>query len=199
MQLHHKVRAVEKVFSSLQKEIESFQGESGLSCVANCGFCCTKADIEASALEFLPLAYALYKKGEAMAWYERMKADIDNPTCSIFRSLKNAEDKGFCSSYAYRGLICRLFAFSAIRDKYGEKNFIVCKPLKTEKAELIADIKQGIAGGMKIPMMSDYYYQLYAIDEAMGRERMPINRAIVRALEEVMFYYAYRKPPKMAS
>ena len=69
MQLHHKVRAVEKVFSSLQKEIESFQGESGLSCVANCGFCCTKADIEASALEFLPLAYALYKKGEAMNWY----------------------------------------------------------------------------------------------------------------------------------
>ncbi|HYG17423.1 MAG TPA: YkgJ family cysteine cluster protein, partial [Ohtaekwangia sp.] len=73
MLLEEKVRAVEAVFAKLDAEIQQFQQWSSLHCNAGCGKCCFKADIEASVLEFLPFAYHLFLRDEAVAWYENLK------------------------------------------------------------------------------------------------------------------------------
>jgi len=189
--IYNKVRAVEKVFRSLEKEMASFQQGTGMHCLLNCGKCCTKPDISATPLEFLPLAYHLFKSGKALAFYEQLKTE-SSPVCMLLSPVMNNKASGFCSQYQYRGLICRLFGFSAILDKYGNKQLITCKPIKEELPDAY---RRGLDRTEKgqVVLMRDYYYQLTAIDTNLGREQMPINQAIRKALEAVMAYYSYRR------
>ncbi|MCA6078432.1 YkgJ family cysteine cluster protein [Fulvivirga sedimenti] len=197
MTIYTKVRAVEKVFQQLEKEISAFQKTTGMHCIASCGRCCIKPDISATPLEFLPLAYHLFKTGEASAWYERLKTTGAQLHCGVFIPLKKTSDHGFCQKYAYRGLICRLFGFTAMRDKNGEARLVTCQTIKTEQPE---SYQKGILHAEKgnIVFMRDYYFRLSAIDPELGREMMPVNDAIRRALEAVFSYYAYRRLRKVS-
>src|SRR5690606_28194775 len=109
MTIEEKVAAVEEVMSSLDAAVQSFQIWSGLGCKTGCGKCCTKADIEATVLEFLPLAKYLYSTGEAETWLEKLSGN-SSEWCAL---LDQAALAGMCTNYKYRGLICRLFGYSA--------------------------------------------------------------------------------------
>src|SRR3954468_9346614 len=108
--LEEKVAAVEEVFQKLDQEIAQFQSWSTLHCKFGCGKCCFKPDIEATILEFLPFAHHLYQTKSAEAWYEKLR-DADSEICLILNPTQAAS--GLCSSYPHRGLICRLFGYSA--------------------------------------------------------------------------------------
>ncbi len=41
--------------------------------------------------------------------------------------------------------------------------------------------------------------QLRSIDESLGEELFPIRIAIARAINAVLGYYAYRRPPKKSA
>lgn len=189
MELEEKVLAVERVFAGLDKAIAEFQKESGLSCKWGCGKCCFKADIEASALEFLPFALYLYRNNAAEQWLERLGRN-ESPVCLILNPTQNAA--GLCSEYPYRGLICRLFGYSARTNKYGRKELVTCQIIKTEQPEQFQDAEVAISAGKPVPVMSDYYMQLHAIDFRMAQEFFPINEAIKRAIQVILHYYAYR-------
>lgn len=189
MNLPEKIAAVEQLFADLERAVGRFQQISALHCPAGCGKCCFKAEIEATVLEFLPLAWHVFECGDAEAWYERLKQDT-SPVCVILNPLQKGQ--GLCSMYHYRGLICRLFGYSARINKYGEKELITCGIIRGQSFYEPASkaIKEG---RMEIPVMRDYYIQLQSIDPVLGTEMMPINRAIMRALEAVMHYMAYRE------
>jgi Fe-S-cluster containining protein len=189
MTLDEKVKAVENVFTALDKEIASFQDWSGMHCKFGCGKCCFKADIEATILEFLPFAHYLYQQHKAWEWFENLKS-TDSPICRILNPTQSGA--GLCSEYPHRGLICRLFGYSARTNKYAEKELITCQIIKTEQAENYKRAVDGIASGKEVPMMNQYYMQLHAIDIELTREFYPINEAIKRAIEVVLSYYAYR-------
>ena len=57
MNIVRKVRAVEKLFKTLEKDILKLQEKTGLHCVDNCIKCCTTSNITASALEFYPCMF----------------------------------------------------------------------------------------------------------------------------------------------
>lgn len=192
MSIYKKVREVEKIFDTLDKHIAAFQQESSLSCIASCGKCCSKPDIEASVLEFLPLAYHLYKEKKAFDVLDKLQI-YEGAYCFILQPLLGQNDKGFCGNYRYRGLICRLFGFSARRDKYGNKNLVTCKSIKENQALQYeaANLKIG-GGGMDVPMMSNYSMMLNAIDFQLASRYYPINIAIKLAIENVLSYYSYR-------
>lgn len=194
MSIISKVKAVEQIFASLDKEIASLQATSGLQCIAGCGKCCFKPDIEASPLEFLPYAFHLLVTNRIEEQYDLLLAR-DTPTCAIFSPTNDSVIKGSCSEYKFRGLICRLFAYSAIRNKYGKTTFVTCLPLKTQSPDQVASINASIAEGKSIPMMNDYYFQIRSIDPDLGTKLMPINQALKEAMEVVMSYYAYRQRP----
>jgi hypothetical protein len=42
------------------------------------------------------------------------------------------------------------------------------------------------------PVFTDYYMQLSQIDYQLGTMMLPINKALIYAIEEVLQYYAYR-------
>jgi uncharacterized protein len=187
--LVEKVHAVEEVFRDLDEAISTFQSWSTLHCKFGCGKCCFKADIEATALEFLPFAHHLYLNDQATEWLDKISRS-ENPVCHILSPTQSGA--GLCSDYQYRGLICRLFGYSARTNKYGKKELVTCQIIKTEQesAFTTADLKIGENGS--VPVMSNYYMQLHAIDPELARDFYPINTAIKKALETVLHYYAYR-------
>jgi Fe-S-cluster containining protein len=187
--LLEKVQAIEAVFERLDSAISEFQQSTSLHCKFGCGKCCFKSDIEATAIEFLPFAHHLYSAGLAEEWWNRLK-NTDEPVCLILNPTKTGA--GLCTEYQHRGLICRLFGYSARINKYGTKELVTCQIIKGEQQAAFEETQVKIENGLEIPVMNQYYMQLHSIDPDMAREFYPINQAIQRAVEIVMHYYAYR-------
>src|SRR6478609_355742 len=145
MTMEEKVLEVESVFNKLDQEIASFQSWSGLHCKFGCGKCCFKPDIEATILEFLPFAYYLHKEGKAFDWLEKLKS-TDSDICLILNPTQSGA--GLCSEYTHRGLICRLFGYSARTNKYGKKELVTCQIIKTEQVNAFAEAEKKIENGL---------------------------------------------------
>jgi Fe-S-cluster containining protein len=193
MSIERRVQLVEKLFYQLEQESAQFEQVSGLSCVSGCGKCCTYPDVEASPLEFLPWAFHLFLNDEAEKTLIQLK-NTQSSTCLIYKPL-NILDKGTCSNYKYRGLICRLFGFAANTDKYGNLRLATCKIIKEGQAEKYNSASEAITKGLHIPVFTEYYMQLNQIDFHLGNIILPVNKALKMALEEVLQYYAYRPSP----
>ena len=194
MAIEDKVRQVEALFDRLEIEINAFQTETHLYCNTGCGKCCTTPNIDASPLEFLPWAFHLFLNGKA----EETLALLNNTTsgnCLIYRPLSVLEQKGSCSNYRYRGLICRLFGYAANTDKYGKLRLATCKIIKEQQQENFHKAEELINNGKNVPVFTNYYMQLAQIDLRMGIILLPINEALKIAIEEVLHYYAYRPFP----
>jgi len=192
MTMSAKVRSVERLFKSLDKRIHQFQSTTRLQCAPGCGKCCQKPDIEASVLEFLPFAYHFYHENDFATVMKFVEAP-ESRICKLFKPLVIESEKGFCGNYNNRGLICRLFGYSALRDKSGKPTMFTCSIIKSspEYPETLAKLSDGL----KIPFTADYYKRLSQIDYGLANELLPVNAAIRRAIQQVVQYYTYR--PKM--
>lgn len=195
MSIVRKVRAVEKLYHSLDQEIAKFQTQSPLKCISGCGACCQKSDIEATVLEFIPLAYHYLLENKAVEVRDKLKQEA-GPTCSLLKLAILGGTSGLCSQYQYRGLICRLFGYAASRDKWGQLRLVTCSKIKEGQAALYIETQERIKAGLKVPVMSQYYSRLSNIDPELSRKFYPVNEAIIRALEVVLHYYAYRPKPR---
>lgn len=179
-----------RVLHELDAAINSFQRESGLHCKFGCGRCCYKPDIEATILEFLPFAHHLYRQNLALDWLEKIQQKEDT-ICLILNPTQAGA--GLCSQYEHRGLICRLFGYSARTNKYAKKELVTCNIIKTEQQLAYEHTVRKIDEGEPVPVMANYYMQLHAIDFELTKSFYPINTAIQKAIEVVLQYYAYRE------
>jgi len=187
MTLPEKIAAVEQLFVELDACLARFQQNIPIHCPPGCGKCCLKPDIEATVLEFLPLAMHLFRQGKAEAWYEKLKTEPP-ALCILLHPMQTG--KGMCGSYPHRGLICRLFGYAVRTNKYGKPELVTCQVLRTQpgytRAETIAQT------GNDVPHIRNWYLRLQVIDPVLGNERLPINEAICKALEVVMLDMTYR-------
>lgn len=191
--LTEKIRAVKKVYERLDKDIAALQQQSGLHCLSGCGECCKKPDIEATPIEFLPLALKIFDEGNAEIVYEELSNRTDT-LCYVFRP-HITNFGGLCNEYPDRGLICRLFGFTARKNKEGQSELVTCKLIKESQHKEFEALTQEIKEGKKVPVMSEYYSRMSTIDHNLN-SFYPINEAMKKALEIVMAYYAYRKRHK---
>lgn len=188
MTIEEKVTAVKELYARLDEHITEFQNWSGLGCKAGCSKCCFKSDIEATTLEFLPLAHSLYHEGTAEQWLEKLS--VESQFCTLLDPSRKLP--GMCTHYPHRALICRLFGYSARVTKYQIRDMVTCQTIKTEQTEKYNEAKIEIEQGKSVPVTTDYYMQLSSIDFNMAREFFPINEAIKNAIEVILQYYAYR-------
>jgi uncharacterized protein len=188
MTLPEKVDAVNKVFEQLDTRIAAFQSETTLHCKFGCGKCCFKPDIEASVLEFLPFALYLYQNKLAEQWLTKLE-NTQDPLCLILNPTQAGA--GLCSEYKHRGLICRLFGYSARTNKYARKELVTCQIIKIEQAQAYHAAVEKLES-IDVPVMNQVYMQLHAIDFELAQKFYPINNAIRHAIETVLQYYAYR-------
>jgi Fe-S-cluster containining protein len=198
MSLVRKQKAVLKLFNELDIEIEQFRSESGLSCKAGCGECCLYPDVHATILEFLPFALRLYLKNRAIGYLESLKREkAERSYCIIYNPVGADKRGGLCSEYERRGLICRLFGFSASRKKDESMSMITCTIIKQKHRPFFIDEASSLSLIRNLPVAADYYSKLSNIDQTLGMQTYPINLAIWKAIEYVLSYYSYRRKPKL--
>ncbi len=176
-----KITKIEQLLKNVEKATEKFKKTYGLECLAGCGKCCLHNKIEASSLEFLPLAEHIWENGGANEILEKLEnVEMDNK-CIFYIHEKENPQKGFCSVYKQRGLICRLYGFSLRQNKQGGLEVLTCKELK-EKYDSLKKIVDSDNGKF---LMSPYYLKLANIDYDRAFQRLPINQAI----REAIIYY----------
>lgn len=176
-------------YQLLSEEFGSYQKQSGLHCLAGCGACCNNPQVEASILEMLPLALHLFDIGQAELYLEQMR-DSGGFACHLFQRHSLDGMKGACTVYEWRPGICRMFGVAGYRSKTELPVLSVCGTIKNSVPAKYADAL--IAVSTSSPPMLAYGRQRVAkIDYALGEKLMPINQALLRALEKVLTQAAY--------
>lgn len=183
------IEEVESVFEELDNHLKETSQHSGLKCPDFCGMCCRKPDIEASPLEFMPLAAWLYKSGKINDFLVK----LDNPAhkwCACFDPEASAKGEWGCKYYEHRGLICRLFGFGYRLNRESHPVLVTCKIMKTTQAVAVTKAAELADGNPdEMPVFSNYFMKLLAIDPDLAVPQMPINKAIRTAIEKLYFYF----------
>lgn len=175
-------------YLELDDSIREMQSNVGLGCPPGCGVCCENPNVEASILEVFPLAWQLLTLGLAESVYEQL-SDIGNvpSVCHFYRKDESIEGNGRCSVYSVRPLLCRLFAYAAIRNRDGKPELAFCKIHKRTQPEVVEFTKKKIGEGMSVPMYRDWSLKISQLRPDLGTELLPLNLAVRKAIE-----YLYR-------
>ncbi|WP_081952598.1 MULTISPECIES: YkgJ family cysteine cluster protein [unclassified Thermotoga] len=157
----------------LYEELDGIQKD--LPTCGGCRECCNtpSVNIEATVLEFIPLAIHLLQNDSIEKWLEILENVDELDRCVLFDP---HSERGGCSYHSFRPLVCRLFSGSYVLRK--EKPEVWgCKYLKPVLSSLIESL----------PNCSEVYSKLLAIDFFLAQERYPINIALKKALEYVYY------------
>jgi len=183
--------AVEEVFKELDDHIDRMTSKTGMKCIHLCGACCRKTDIEASPIEFIPLAKWLYQNGKVDEFLTKLDQSDKTGYCVLFSPDAWKDGNWGCTNYEKRGLICRLFGFGYRLNREGTPELVTCKLLKESCPEAVASARQsGIETPEEVPLFRNYSMQLFSIDPDLANNRLPINQAIRLAIEKLYFQYA---------
>jgi uncharacterized protein len=184
------ISSIKEVYRNLDKHLGSIAAKTGMNCPKNCSTCCDKKDIEASPIEYYPLAELLYQTGKADEFLERLDANEGNRYCILYSPDEGLRKEGACEYYAYRGLICRMFGYGYRMNREMIPDLITCKTLKDSLPFAITKAKHlGKIAPDEMPIVSNYFMQLYSIEPDMAVKRFPVNDAIRAAIENLYFHF----------
>jgi uncharacterized protein len=189
MKIESVISSVKEVYQSLEEHLERIASKTGLKCPKNCSACCDNKDIEASPIEYYPLAEWLYQSGKVDEFLAKLDA-IGNNKCVLYSPETTHERGGDCTQYEYRGLTCRLFGFGYRLDKERLPDLVTCKYLKENLPSAVSVAKKlGIKSPDEMPIFSNYFMQLYSIEPDLAIKRLPVNEAIRIAIENLYFHF----------
>ncbi len=178
------IEQVKEIFQQIDRQTTALQIATGLHCPPDCGRCCENPEVETTGVEMIPLALELWQRGSAVEWISRSLAVDEKGPCVFYQADPFVSGNGRCSVYQFRPTICRLFAFSTVKNKHGESELAVCVRHKEIMPEIVADAKKAIADGLSAPNFSEVGIQVAMLDP-LGSQQLPINQALKLALERV--------------
>jgi Fe-S-cluster containining protein len=158
-----------------------------LACPTGCGMCCIRTPPHVSVSDMAPVARAAIAAGEGEALLERARATGAGP-CVLFAP---GQLPGGCTVYAIRPVICRLFAFAAVRDKHGALELAVCREHTAADPAAPARAAAYLAAGNPAPVFSELQQEAHDPDDGSA-ELVPINDALAIALERELLRSQYR-------
>lgn len=171
-----------EVYRSLDAAVAEFAGQTGLACPRGCGHCCLSEEVEATVLECIPLAFELFRGQQAELILKRLEKIGDDGRCILYRADFTEAGLWGCSHYRYRAVVCRLFGFAGNRDREGVPRLAMCRIMKEEKGESVVP---GTDDGLLMPLFSEAGLRITALHPGLGALRLPINRALLEALQKV--------------
>ncbi|MBI9065827.1 MAG: hypothetical protein JEZ09_00965 [Salinivirgaceae bacterium] len=148
-----------------------------------------KPNIEASVLEFLPLAYHIYINNQIDEFLDKLNSSIT--MCVLLNSIRiiDSPTNSGCKNYAHRGLICRLFSSSAIRVKDNSYAVYTCKDIKIQDPEKFSLAIRNLNENINAPIAEEWVSKLLEIDDTMGGDYNPINKSIEKAIMKVAYCF----------
>lgn len=180
--LRELAQAVQAIYADIDAAVARFQTHSGLVCPPGCGQCCLFGRVEATVLEFLPLAFGLHRLQQAEELLDRLLLASQGPRCLLYQADRIARGEGGCSQYAGRPLVCRLFGFAGNRDRQGVARLALCRTMKEQgnrEATFLGQIDDGM------PIFAEAGMRMTSLHPAYGTQRLPINKALAEALAVV--------------
>ena len=166
---------------------DAVSAATGLACPTGCGNCCVRTPPHVSVSDVAPLARAAIESGEAEALLARARAIGAGP-CVLFAP---GRLPGGCTVYAIRPVICRLFAFAAVRDKHGALELAICREHKAADPAAPARVRAYLDGGGAAPVFTDIQQDAHDPDDGPP-DLLPINLALALALERELLRSQYR-------
>ncbi|MBP6633341.1 MAG: YkgJ family cysteine cluster protein [Kofleriaceae bacterium] len=177
-----------EVLAEADAAVDALTAATGLACPTGCGHCCAHHQPHATVADLAPMADAEVVVGTAEARLAALLAAGDDAPCVYFAA---GRLPGGCTAYALRPLICRLFGFSAVRDKHGQPELAACHVHKRERPAAVARAVAHVGAGGPVAVMADLQAQADALDPDSARVQHPINRALRLALERALLRAAY--------
>jgi Fe-S-cluster containining protein len=183
-------REVCKVYCEIDLKIARLRRAASLSCPEGCGTCCESRQVEATILEVLPLAAAIYARREDQAVWLAIedKGARGELSCVLYREDREIPGNGRCTYYRFRPLLCRLFGFAARRNRWGELEFCPCRHMKERSPEVVRRAGIGLLSGLAVPVYQESFMRIACLDPYMGYRRHPINLAIQSALGHLYWH-----------
>lgn len=165
-EIEHNTRLVKTAFS--------------MECPRGCCICCaaSSVNIEASVLEMLPVCIHLYETNTYRFWMNKTQ------TGKFPFYNANSNEAGCCSVYFYRPLVCRLFGFSFMKNKYGAIVPVACSTLKKQ---FNAQKETNAVSPEALPLMSTFSLQAMMIDPTIGTNRYPIDESFIKTMHYVIY------------
>jgi uncharacterized protein len=179
---------LQKIYHEMSASFSSCQKNMGYSCLPSCGRCCLNPEIEASLFEMIPMALAIYEEGKMDEWIEKLSTSAQDYCLAFIPGEKEGE--GQCVRYEERPSICRMFGVAGYRNKKNEVTLSICKFIKDHHE--IKEIPINL-NPHEVPMMMEWSYKLASLDQRLIQEKLPINKALMKALEKVALYAEYRQ------
>ncbi len=166
------------IYAEADRKSDAIAAATGLACPTGCGACCVRTPPHVSVADVAPIARAAIVSGEAEALLERAAAIGAGP-CALFAP---GQLPGGCTVYPMRPVICRLFAFAAVRDKHGAAELAICREHTATLPDVRARVQAYLATGGDVAYFAEVQLEAHDPDDGSA-ELLPINLALARALE----------------
>jgi Fe-S-cluster containining protein len=173
-----------EVYELLDATVAAFAGRNGLSCPQGCGQCCLSEKVEVTILECLPLAFWLFRNGQAELILQRLAANGDDKPCVLYRADLTRAGLWGCSQYDKRPVVCRLFGFAGNVDRQGIARLAICRVMK-EAAGPGEFVVAADDPSTPMPLFAEAGLRITALHPGLGTVRLPINDALHQALLKV--------------
>jgi Fe-S-cluster containining protein len=183
--LNHLAAEVLLIYAELDAQVAAFAAASGLRCPQGCGECCSSEKVEATVLEMLPLAFALFADGQAELLIQRLEKVNGRGECLLHRPDLAGPGAWSCTCYSHRAVVCRLFGFAGNLDRAGAPRLALCRVIR--QADLSGEpplsLEEEVLALM--PLFSEAGMRITALHPGLGTIRLPINSALLEALLKV--------------
>jgi len=172
------------IYHDIDRAVAAFQRDTGLACPTFCGLCCDSDKVEATLLECLPAAFALFEAGLGETTLDKIEAmPPGEKRCLFYDSQPEPRTSWACRRYETRPLICRMFGFAGNPDRLGKPRFSLCRVIK--KAFSLGDGDEYRLAGASMPIFHEAALRLAALHPEYGAKMLPINLAFSQALLKV--------------
>lgn len=187
------VRQIEQIYRECDARTGSFRRAARAGCLSGCGHCCERGQPQTTVAEVLPLAWHLWRTRTAGLWLDLIQKLPADALCVFYSPFLLSERRGGCRIYPLRPLLCRLFGFSARRDKQEVKQLVACSAIKDRDPGQFHRMQDVLAKGGDVPVMSDYANRIIALAPWESEVTMPINLAVREALTRIGFMFELEK------
>jgi len=188
------ISEISRTYRSIDRKIARLQHAASIACPEGCGACCETSHIEATILEALPLAEAVFDFGQEENILQLVEDKLfrSDLTCALYLQDPAKAGLGRCRYYETRPLLCRLFGFSARRNRLDELEFSTCRCIRERSPDSLQRAQIGVSAGLRVPVFQDSFMRIAALNPDIGFQLRPINLAIKEAIE----YLYWRRPVK---